>query len=284
MRQKGFVWIILPIILVILSVAAFTVYNGRKNDLVHQTEEGVRVDGGKDGKGRAFTKSELSAANAALAKGISIEDPQNDWYKFPTGSIQPDGRPDNSDPYPLPWTDFRSVSVGADANYIYFKFRFWGQFPKEQITYNGDEMGSPGGKITSFTFTNNEGVLDSADLGGGIIYDSDPFIGCGAMISPQGLDETMETIFKIHTSEGMAEGGPGADNIICAFPLKLFNLKLGDSVTFDSSTETGSTKFHHEAMDNLLDVPGSKFGNKVKYILGTDKYEVIENPDYSGHS
>src|SRR3989304_3853110 len=155
------------------------------------------------------------------------------------------GRPDNPNPYPLPWTDFRSVSVGADQNYIYFEFKFWGKFPNDQMIYNGDAIGGPGGKITSFAFTNHEGKTDSADLGGGIIYGMkeekggirDPFIGCWAMISPQGIDATSETIFKINTSESMAAGGPGTDYLICAFPLKLFNLKLGDEITFDSSTE-----------------------------------------------
>ena len=73
----------------------------------------------KNGKGeltRSFTSAELQAAEKALQNGVKIDDQQNDFYKIPPGTVQPDGRPDNPNPYPLPWTDFRSVNFGADEN------------------------------------------------------------------------------------------------------------------------------------------------------------------------
>jgi hypothetical protein len=186
------------------------------------------------------------------------------------------------------------VSVGADQHYIYFKFQFWGVFPQKAVTYNGDLIRGTGAKITSFTFVNSEGNKDSADLGAGPWYvttenakwvtTNRATLGQSAMISPTGKDDKMETIFKVNTGAGMVDGGPGCDYILSAFPISLFNLKLGDEVTFDSSTETGSTIFHHEALDLLLDKPGDKFGETIKYKLGSDYYEIVPNPDYNNHS
>ncbi len=307
-KRFWWIWAILGIGVIILGMIIYSGFKDNQSDTTkdgiqtdggkdyqtYMTKDGIQIDSGKDGLLRPFTDTQLAAANLAIAKGIKIEDPQYDWYKFPIGSMQPDGRPDNPEPYPLPWTDFRSVSVGADQNYIYFKFQFWGEFPLTTASYNGDFIRSTGAKITSFTFINSEGIKDSADLGTGpwfVTMENDTWVpagqatlGQGAMISPTGRDERMETIFKINTGAGMVAGGPGYDYILSAFPLSLFNLKLGDEVTFDSSTETGSTIYHHEAVDILLGKPGEKFGETIKYKLGSDYYEIVPNPDYSNHS
>ena len=95
------------------------------------TMEGASINRGSGEPTKAFTEAQLKAANTALASGVEINDPQNDWVKVPKGTKQPDGRYDNDQPYPLGWTDYRSLSIGADQNYIYFKYRFWGEFPKK---------------------------------------------------------------------------------------------------------------------------------------------------------
>jgi hypothetical protein len=104
------------------------------------------------------------------------------------------------------------------------------------------------------------------------------------MITPLGVDELSETIFKVLTDDSMVEGGPGYDYILSAFPLSLFSLKLGDEVTFDSDTETGSVIYHHEAVDTLLGELDSKFGKIIRYRIGADQYEIVPNPEYNGHS
>lgn len=290
-RRFWWIWTILGIGIIILALAAIGGY--MHDQSLPKTSNGIRIDTGKDRLTRGFTDAELAAANLALANGIKIDDPQNDWYKFPPGSVQPDGRPDNSNPYPLGWTEFRSVSVGADENYIYFKFQFWDVFPKEAVIYNGDLIRSIGAKIESLSFVNSEGNNDSADLGDGIWYAdfnnesmpaSQSTVGHGSMISPIGRDEHMETIFKNMTGAGMVAGGPGFDYLLGAYPLSLFNLKLGDEVTFHSSTETGSAIFHHEALDILLDVPNSKFGETISYKLGSNHYDIVPNVDESKFS
>ena len=291
-KRFWWVWIVLGI--GILSFAVVT-YNAIKHDQSQpKTKEGTVISTGKDRQGRGFTDAELAAADKALANGIRIEDPQNDWYRFPPGSMQPDGRPDNSNPYPLGWTDFRSVSVGADENYLYFKFQFWDIFPQKVMPINGDLIHSMGAKIESLSFINNEDKIDTADLGSGIWYvemqnetwvpADQGILGHDAMISPTGRDELQETIFKMLTSAGMVAGGPGFDYIFSAYPLSLFNLKSGDEITFHSSTETGSTVFHHEALDVLLDKPNSKFGETIKYRLGSNHYEIVPNVEEKNFS
>ena len=287
------IWIVVGIFFLGLILLILTAIGGARHDRLSQTKEGIKINSGKSGTLRRFSDKELANANTAIAKGITIEDPQSDWYQFPAGSIQPDGRPDNPNPYPLGWTDFKSVSVGADEKYIYFKFRFWDNFPEKAVFYNGDLIQGTGAKITSFKFVGKDGKEDSADLDASVMYSSfsvksvsadKPSVGQGAMISPYGRDAQMETLFKVNTSEGMVAGGPGQDFLLAAFQLSLFNLKLGDTVTFDSSTESGSNKFHHEAVDLLLGVPDFKFGQTIKYTLGSDKYEMIQNADYKDHS
>jgi hypothetical protein len=266
---------------------------GSNKNRTQRTKNGTNINSGVDGKGRMFTEKELQVANLALSKGITIDDPQNDWYKFPPGSMQPDNRPDNSNPYPLGWTDYRSLSVGVDEKYIYFKMQFWDIFPLNALIYDGDLIHSTTAKITNFTFKNSQGKIDNADFTAGPWYASfenkdkpaeRASIGANAMISPKGLDKEMDTLFNTNTSESMIIGGPGYDYLICAFPLSLLNIKLGDEVLFDSAIETSSTKFHHESMDLLLGEPNSKFGSQIRYILGRDKYEIVPNPDYSKHS
>jgi hypothetical protein len=184
--------------------------------------------------------------------------------------------------------------VGADENYLYFKFQFWDVFPQKVSTINGDLIQSTGAKIESLTFSNNEGKIDTADLGCGVWYvemQNDKWVpadqatlGHDSMISPTGRDKLQETTFKTVTSTGMVAGGPGFDTIISAYPLSLFNLKPGDEITFHSSTETGSTMFHHEALDVLLDKPNSKFGETIKYRLGSNQYEIVPNMEEKNFS
>jgi len=281
--RHWWIWLLAGALALLLLFATWTIITNHRTR--PRTAEGTYISPGKDGQGRAFTASELKAAESALAGGIKIDDPQHDWFQFPPGSIQPDGRPDNPDPYPYGWTDLRSVRVGADQQYIYFKFQFWDEFPKNAVSYNGDLIRDTGAKVTDFKPLSTTIGFTSGDLGADIFFlesqDGDWVparhitIGQGAMLSPIGTDEYMETLYQTYTSLGMVDGGPGHDFLLAAFPLSLFNLKLGASVSFSIATETGSLAFHHEAMDLLLEQPGSKFGLTIHYQLGSNTYETV---------
>lgn len=76
----------------------------------------------------------VSKANAALAKGITIEDPQNDFLnKDLLGKEM-----DLEKSYTLPYMDIKSLSVGMDDKYFYYKTSVWGTIPKKPGQVNGD--------------------------------------------------------------------------------------------------------------------------------------------------
>ncbi len=285
---------ILIVVFVIVAVASdLDKGNGSTQDTDKPDEWVEDKDNIKQDKGEAtlpFTAAQLEHAELALSQGIHIEDPTDDFFQVPPGSVQPDGRPDNPDPYPLPYTDVRSLSVGADEQYLYIKYQFWGEFPLEGDVYNGDAITAVGAKLTDFTFTNENGP-DSAEIGLSVTYfffdpmenapavPIEPMIGQGAMISPTGTDEYQETIYKEMTGAGMVGGGPGYDYLISALPLSLFGLSYGDEIVFGAASETGSSIYHHEVIDILLSDPAEKFGDLIRYRLGASTYEVIEFQD-----
>jgi hypothetical protein len=93
-------------------------------------------------------------------------------------------------------------------------------------------------------------------------------------MTPQGVDETLETIYSVSENAGSVFGGPGYDYIIAAYPLDLLGIEYGTEVTFGCISETGSATFHHEAADFILDVPErAKSGATIKYVLGSNTYE-----------
>lgn len=307
---KRYWWIILAIITIAAIFFAIVNYmqilqlnkeiydlkNSYKVEDGSSTQDGSKSEedkGNKNEKGEmpeVFSSQELKNAEEAFAQGIKIDDPQNDFFKFPLNSVQPDGRLDNPDSYPLAYTDLKSLAVGADKNYIYFKFEFWGKFPEDTPEYNNDILISTGAKIEEFTFTGKNGNKDSAELGDGVNYvrylDNGAFtkakstIGQLAMISPVGQDELLETIYQTKNGKGLIYGGPNYDYIIGAYPLDLFGINYGDVVTFRCSTETGSQMFHHECIDLLLDIEGTKFGSSIEYKVGSNQYKLLEQSEY----
>ena len=288
---KRFWWIFLIILVIIIFIFIITKNEQNKNNLNQFQKDNNQTDNETMDKGeppREFTKEELKLAETALNKGIKIEDPQNDWYRFPNNSIQPDGRPDNPNPYPFEYTDLKSVSLGADEKYLYIKYEFWGVFPNKMQFYNGDGITAVGGKIEEFAYLNN-GTNDSAELGEGVGYAepngkektpecsaaNKPSLGHLAMISVIGEDQFRELIFKKKEGKGMVFGGVGYNYLLEAYPLEEFGISYGQEVAFSSSTETSSCKYHHEVVD-VLEGEG-KTSARIKWKLGSDKYEINNN-------
>lgn len=283
-RKTKNLWLMLAaVIAVILVITGCSTAN-----ISQSSDNPIETKNMKGEKPRSFTDDELTAANLALVNGIKIDDPQNDYFEFPLNHFQPDGRPDNDNPYPLPYTDLRSVSVGADDNYIYFKFQYWGNFPTSSVVYNGDLLWSIGSKAENFTYINADGIKDSAELSNGInlvdyidgqrVETDNPSIGQLAMISPIGKDAQMEEIYKTMNGAGLVAGGAGQDFILSAFPLSLFGIHLADEVAFSCSTETGSTKYHHVCVDFLLGRDGYLGGSVISYKLGDKEYNIVAIP------
>ncbi len=256
-------------------------------------QENANSNGSLEGKNtnieipESFSSEQLKTAQEAIVQGITINDPKNDFYKYPPDSFEPDGKPNNPDSYQLGYTDLKSLSAGADNDYIYFKSGFWGQFPEGRPLYNNDILSSTVAKMEEFIFTDKDGKKDSADLIGSISYgnysgsdaskESISALRLSVMMSPNGNDENRKTLFGSIIRKGMIFGGQGYDYIIVAYPLELFGINYGDTVRFRYTTETGSLFFHHECIDTLLGSPDSKFGMVVEYELGSNTYKTFDS-------
>jgi hypothetical protein len=235
---------------------------------------------------KAFNSSHLIAMENALSKGVKIEDAQNDWITTP--DTLPEGEIDNENPYPLPWTDIRSVSFGADDEYMYFKFQFWGNFPRNPVAYEGDLINGGGAQVCQMTF--GPGVHDWAQLQTTLSYMDEastskvaemPRLIHEAMISPTGQrDEQLDDIYEKFTREGLIGGGADTDYLLTAYPMKLFGFKCGDTITFHLVSEFKSQKYHHVAKDYVLAVadPLAGHGERIKYVLCSNTYEKLGVP------
>lgn len=227
-----------------------------------------------------MTLEQMQKAEVAIAAGIKIDDAQNDYFQLSGTPVQDeDGRFDNYDPYPIPYTDLKSVSVGADSEYVYFKFQFFGKFPVEMPSYNGDEIECTEAKVEDFgSSTTSQEPYELHDY---VIYGR-YLNGRLEKVTPQ-LDHyafiSTDTKMGNHNKKGMVGGGMGYDYILSAYPLSLFNLKLGDEVTFRAMSETASAKYHHQDIDGAGTSVTSKSGILIKYKLGSSIFENLGEPD-----
>jgi len=285
LKSWGF-WVILTIIFLVL---AGVIYSKLIQHQLSPAKESAGLDGQTT---RSFSKSELDAANAALAKGVKFEDPQNDFYIIPKDVIEGDGRPNNNKPYPLGYTDMKSFTVAADESYLYFKHELWDKFPRSLPQYGDDSIWITGPAVDQMFFY-KDGQADLAQIISELGYTTGrptadnkvsplkkPELRNSIMMSPTGLDSTGDNIVKNHTRSGMIAGGVGTDYVLSAVPLNIFGLKLGDEIIFSVGDETGSAIYHHESVDLLLEEGNNKNGDKIRYKLGSATYERMSLSDF----
>lgn len=291
-------WILIGIIPTLL-LSALMVYiivrNSSQNEesTIIPTQEEMKKD--QDGYeivdpywwSSKLTDQELVDASEALSTGIKINDDQNDFYHPPEGTIQPDGMPDNPNPFPIPFTDLKSVSIGADDENLYIKYEYGGVFPDQAPTYQGEMIYDVGAKVAQMHYVTKSGIADQADVAGSVmLYDGDAkrTFAIGRLlneyrITPTGnYDETGdETFERSGQDQGKIFGGSGYNYVLCMLPLSLFDIELGTEITFESGSEAHSASFHHEAIDNL-GVGDLQFSPIFTHVLGSDSYQVSPNP------
>lgn len=290
MKKKKWIIIISSILLIII-LGIFIFSKSLASDNSQKENQDNEKSDNKVDKGeipKAFTKAMLKRADDAFSNGISFDDPENDWYLPEPGTMQWD-KPDNPAPYPLPFTDLKSVSLGADEEYLYVKLVYYGEFPKKMPSYDGDDIFSTGGGIEGFRFITKEGKPDYAEIGSGVMYiqftgDNEtngyvpldkPTVGQLAMIFLIGQDEHGESLYKTMNGAGFIEGGPGYDYLLSAFPLSEFGVSYGQEVNLTLGIEAGSNKWHHESIDLILNENNSKSGSMIVWKLGTNEYKVF---------
>jgi len=246
-----------------------------------------------------FSTSELSAAEAALAAGVTILDPQGDWASVSEG-IQPDGRTDNTHPYPLDFTDVKSVTFGADSQYLYLKVELYDVIPNDVVYWDNTELqkqdfiSGMGCNLALMHFFNrNIGRDDTGLIQLGLsyiegniwtflenpVFYTPPVVAISNFATPSGnKDNHNEDIYLVSNSEGRVGGGAGTNYFMAAFPLSNFGLQLGDTIEFNLALEVGSLLFHHECVDVILDC-GFKTGETIRYQLGANTYENLGPPN-----
>jgi hypothetical protein len=127
---KRFWWIgVLIIVVVVVIICGFILTNNKQEEVTDEEGADVTENDGAYAWVTKLTEIELEAANLALSQGIKIDDPEGDFYVPVEGSVQADGRPDNPTPYPIPFTDLKSLSMGADQENLYIKLEVWGEYP-----------------------------------------------------------------------------------------------------------------------------------------------------------
>jgi uncharacterized protein YpmB len=192
-----------------------------------------------------MTAAELTKANTALAAGIYIDDPANDFAVVPTAAKPGlDGKVDNPKAYQLIWNDVKKVTLGADQENMYVRYDFFGIIPEKMATVNGDDIKSIMCNVDLAEFTTTSGKKDQGMMQIGLMYTEaksgkdnkdesvgyvqvTPRLGVSGVASPtQSNDKYGETVYGKNISNGKIKGGPGNDYMIASFPLSDFDILL----------------------------------------------------------
>jgi hypothetical protein len=245
---------------------------------------------------KPFSVSELKAAEDALAKGITLDDPRGDWAPISEG-IQPDGRSDNAYPYPLAFTDVRKIRIGADSKYLYLKVELDDVIPGKLVYYENPQQQKTDYIASMCTnlglgrfFNRNTGKDDAGLMQLGVSFIEGeqngvenprvfepPAVATSSFATVTGEKRNGEDVYAVSEGKGSVAGGPGRNYAVGAFTLSNFGLQIGDVIEFDISMEVGSKLFHHESVDVMLDC-GYKAGETIRYRLGSDTYEKLGPP------
>lgn len=208
-------------------------------------------------------------AELAFARGITILDESNDFAWMGTGGSG--GKPNNPTGYNLGFNDLKSITLGADDQYIYIKVMFWGTIPDLPPNINGDMIGST---VMKLNFTNEQGVDQAIWM---LSFGYLPVVNLTTtntyyFYGPTGIQEPEDKRFSGRGTDSQVIGGAGYDHLIGALPLKGINLNAGQTVNLCFSVETASDKYDHASVD-VLGGHG-KMPALITWKLGSDSYQI----------
>lgn len=75
--------------------------------------------------------AQIKKAEAALAKGIKVDDLKNDFVTMGSNKEEVSTDTNNENPYRVGFLDIKSTEIGADEDFIYTKVTFWDTIPKK---------------------------------------------------------------------------------------------------------------------------------------------------------
>lgn len=211
----------------------------------------------------------VNKANAALASGITITDPQNDFLsKELLGKEM-----ELDEPYRFPYLDIKSLTVGKDDEYFYYKVVLWGNIPAKPDAIDGSYITSVGPQLSLLNKKGETQTTLAAEFGW--IPKIHRFVlNTWYATDPTGVVWPENARMKYQKRNSKVYGGRGTDYIMGAFPLNQLNFTLGDTVYFSFPMESGSDKYSHASVDHLGGK--GKMEALVTWKVGTQEYRVGE--------
>jgi hypothetical protein len=225
---------------------------------------------------------EIVKAEKALSLGVTIQDDKDDFVIMGTNKEKAndfDKDVNNPSPYRLPFLDVKSVSVGADEKYLYYKITFFEKIPSKPTHIIDDKLRDFGCKLGLMNRQGKEYAILVTNVGFAPFFS---MMGSYYFTGPTGVVWPEEDRFTDQDSNSKVAGGGGKDYIIGAFPLnKLGQPKAGDNVYLSFSEEARSRKYSHAAVDNLLGE--GKMPAFVSWKYGTSDYQILEQSWQDGY-
>jgi hypothetical protein len=212
-------------------------------------------------------------AEAALANGPTINDPQNDF--LPKDLLGKEM--DLEEPYRFPYFDIKSLTVGMDKDYFYYKVTLWGKIPLWPDSVNGDYTVGVGPQLSLLNKKGETQATLAAEFGWM------PKLHFFVMNSwyttdPTGIVWPESARMKYQKFDSKVSGGAGTDYIMGAFPLDKLNFDIGDIAYFSFPVESKSEQHTHAAVDHL---GGSgKLEAFISWKVGTKEYIINNDFNY----
>lgn len=249
---KWFRWVLLGILIIVLGIGGYLYYRyfiwiKTSPDLVQK-------------------------ANIALASGPTISDPQNDFLsKTLLGKEM-----DLGEPYRFPYADIKSLNVGMDDQYFYYKVTFWGKIPKKPGNVNGDYSMAVGPRLFLMNEKGEIQTTMAAEFGWMPKFHIFS-LNTWYLTDPTGVAWPEGARMKYEKFDSKVYGGIGTDYIMGAFPLDKLNFIIGPEAYIAFTMESNSDQHSHASVDHL---GGSgKLEAFITWKVGTKEYNI--NNDFS---
>jgi len=215
----------------------------------------------------------LRNAEAAVGTGITIQDQQDDIVSL-QGKIEKEtGQLNNPQSYPSSYLDVKTINVGSDEKYIYFKVQYWGQIPMKAEKIGDDEIQGNMIKLHLMEEQGKEQAVLVANYGYSLFnlsgFETYYFYG------PTGIEEPEDKRFAHQDKDSKMFGGPGTDYLIGAFPMGRLGLRQGQTIYMNFLGEAKSKKYHHASIDALGGK--GKMAGFITWEVGSNQYQIDNN-------
>lgn len=209
----------------------------------------------------------------ALNNGITINDPGNDFVILGSKDEIPRDYSSTISPYKKDYLDIKSVSLGADDKYLYYKYTFFGTIPKTVDYADSDPIVAIGAKAELIDESGKEYGGMGVDFGYVPVIKI-PSLNEAYYFGPTGIEWPESARYTGEGRDGKVYGGGGTNYIMGAFPLSVWNIKKGDIINIRFPMEVKSGKYSHAAMDVLMG--SGKSPILVHWKLGSKEYTLSE--------